>query len=348
MARVGARRSLRAWAIVLAVALAIGGYTVWDDGRFVVSTVTIAHPQLPAAFDGYRIVQVSDLHGARFGAGQADLLAAIAAARPDLILLTGDYTDALERSESADLAPVTELVGGLPAGVPVYYVLGNWDARGAYGAGPVIETRLVRALESKGARPVYPYAEITRSGQRIWLTDWTRREFKNEAAMRSSLAAYLATNEATPARATALYEAWWARQQAGYAPASEFDIAVTHRPLDFPDYDAELARSAREESAATSLGAVEFFTEVDYDVNIAGHEHGGQFRLPFVGPLVSADGVWFPAEASVEGTRTDASGRIGYISRGLGAGGPVPLLRFRLFDTPELSVIVLRRGAATP
>jgi predicted MPP superfamily phosphohydrolase len=342
------RRAWRVLAVLVAIALAIVAYTEWDDARFVVASVTITHPQVPAAFDGYRIVQITDLHSARFGPRQSALLAAVAAAKPDLILLTGDYTDVVDCPPGTDLTPVTELISGLPAGVPVYYILGNWDGVSDYGGVPDSDTALARTLEAKGAKPVYPYVEVFRGGAHIWITDWAQTVFRDQAAMQQSLAGYLRMPVRSVERAKALYDAWWARQQRGHDPASEFDVAVTHRPLDFPDYDAELARNASETASARAAGAAQYVSDVDWDVNLAGHTHGGQFRLPFVGAVISPEGQMFPGSRYIDGVHADEPGRIQYISRGLGAGGEIRPLRFRLFDTPEFSVIVLHRGAERP
>ena len=51
---------------------------------------------LPAALDGYRIVLLSDLHGAYFGRDNARLTEKVAALSPDLIALTGDFADCRE------------------------------------------------------------------------------------------------------------------------------------------------------------------------------------------------------------------------------------------------------------
>ena len=48
---------------------------------------------LPAGFDGCKIVVLSDLHGAEFGEGNEDLLKAVAKQQPDLIAVTGDLID---------------------------------------------------------------------------------------------------------------------------------------------------------------------------------------------------------------------------------------------------------------
>jgi predicted MPP superfamily phosphohydrolase len=48
---------------------------------------------LPEGFDGFRIVQLSDLHGSRFGKGNARLIEKVRAEEPELIALTGDFLD---------------------------------------------------------------------------------------------------------------------------------------------------------------------------------------------------------------------------------------------------------------
>ena len=53
---------------VLAVLLAAAiGWIVWGNTALTISNFTVASPKLPAAFSGFRIVQVSDLHNAAFG-----------------------------------------------------------------------------------------------------------------------------------------------------------------------------------------------------------------------------------------------------------------------------------------
>ena len=47
------------------------------DPRLVVNKYTIRSENLPSAFDGFTIVQITDLHCARFGEKQKDLLARI-------------------------------------------------------------------------------------------------------------------------------------------------------------------------------------------------------------------------------------------------------------------------------
>ena len=48
-------------AFVLLLSLII--YTLYDNGRIVVDYVTVTHSQIPESFDGYNILQISDIHG---------------------------------------------------------------------------------------------------------------------------------------------------------------------------------------------------------------------------------------------------------------------------------------------
>ena len=124
--------------ILLLLALAAGG--VWL-GNNVIRTdrYVFASARLPAGFDGFRIVQLSDLHGKQFGAGNERLLAAVAAAEPDLVALTGDFVDA--RCTPADVLPLAE---GLTALAPTYFVTGNHE----WGSGQAQE--LLRLLKEAG------------------------------------------------------------------------------------------------------------------------------------------------------------------------------------------------------
>jgi uncharacterized protein len=83
----------------------------------------ITSPRLPASFDGFRIVQIADLHNRRFGPGHLRLLDLVRAARPDMIALTGDLT---YRGEW-DCEAAADLAGRLVAIAPVFFVTGNHD-----------------------------------------------------------------------------------------------------------------------------------------------------------------------------------------------------------------------------
>ena len=80
---------------------------------------------LPAALDGYRIVLLSDLHGAYFGRDNARLAEKVAALSPDLIALTGDFADGTE-----EIGATASLLERLQGVAPIAFVSGNHDWAG--------------------------------------------------------------------------------------------------------------------------------------------------------------------------------------------------------------------------
>lgn len=118
----------------------------WDNMRIVTEEFAYADPALPKAFEGFRIVQLSDLHGRQFGEGNTHLLAAVEAARPDVIALTGDFVDA-----DSSVADLIALMDGLTAIAPTYYVTGNheWGSGQAQTVLRTLRTLGVYCLENE-------------------------------------------------------------------------------------------------------------------------------------------------------------------------------------------------------
>ena len=116
------RRGKRARRVLLILVFILAALIA--DGRLRLTTTEyrLDFVSLPAEFDGFRVVQLSDVHGAVFGAGNVRLLRAVAAAEPDLIALTGDLAD-----QDSDLEEIDHLLAGLAEIAPVYYVSGNHE-----------------------------------------------------------------------------------------------------------------------------------------------------------------------------------------------------------------------------
>src|ERR1044072_412308 len=81
--------------------------------------------RLPNVFDGFRVVQLSDIHHGPFSSAEQIERAVDTANRlqPDIIALTGDYIS----KERQYAAPCAEMLGRLKAKYGVYAVLGNHD-----------------------------------------------------------------------------------------------------------------------------------------------------------------------------------------------------------------------------
>lgn len=112
--------------IVLAALVVItAARGIWENHAVRSNTVEVASEKLPAAFDGFTIVQISDLHNARFGKDQEKLVALLKAAQPDLIAITGDLID----KRRPGMQNVLRFVERAVAIAPVFYVTGNHEAK---------------------------------------------------------------------------------------------------------------------------------------------------------------------------------------------------------------------------
>lgn len=131
--------------VLLAALLAL--FFAGQQCRIQTEEITVSDARIPAAFDGFRIVQITDLHGGVWGdPGNQRLLAAVSAAKPDLIALVGDIVD--ERSDLNALGP---LAGALAALAPTYYVTGNheWASRQVNAIKAILRNHGVTVLENE-------------------------------------------------------------------------------------------------------------------------------------------------------------------------------------------------------
>jgi uncharacterized protein len=90
-----------------------------------VKDVEVGIKDLPPAFEGFRVVQLTDLHISRmFNAPWvAEVVARVSALEPDVILATGDLVDGTVTARLSDVAPLS----GLRARHGVFHVPGNHE-----------------------------------------------------------------------------------------------------------------------------------------------------------------------------------------------------------------------------
>jgi predicted MPP superfamily phosphohydrolase len=243
-----------------------------------VRAVELTLPRLARAFDGYRLVQISDIHAGkwmteiRLGA----ILERVNAQAPDLIAITGDFVTRVYRQVPIDIGPVLRRLRGRDG---VVAVLGNHDYWGP--RGPHLIRRLIRDTG---------------------LIDLNNKVHRLD---REGAALYLAGVE------TALYHQARLDVVLGQLPAGGAAILLAHEP-DFADTSAATGR---------------------FDLQISGHSHGGQVRLPWLPP------PRLPRLAHKYHTGLYRVGTmLQYTNRGLGmVGFPV-----RFCARPEITVFTLR------
>ena len=121
---VSVKKKIRIIAVTILLIL-VTVWLVWENQTLVRTDYQVASRNLPQAFDGYRIVQISDLHNTRFGKGNARLLELISQAQPDMIAITGDLID----SRRTNVAAALEFAKAAAEIAPCYYVTGNHEIR---------------------------------------------------------------------------------------------------------------------------------------------------------------------------------------------------------------------------
>ncbi|HEV8426344.1 MAG TPA: metallophosphoesterase [Pyrinomonadaceae bacterium] len=93
--------------------------------NYLISETNILIRELPAAFEGFRITQLTDVHHSRIlGLGEVQRVVSLAQqTKPDMFVLTGDYSTSYRRY----IEPCAEALGALNASEGVWAVLGNHD-----------------------------------------------------------------------------------------------------------------------------------------------------------------------------------------------------------------------------
>jgi predicted MPP superfamily phosphohydrolase len=112
---------MKKWLIAALILAGLTGWLLWGNTALEVNTWVIEHDKIPAAFDGFRIAQVSDLHNAGFW---QDVVEELRQIQPDIIVLTGDLIDSGRTDVDAALA----FAGQAAQIAPCYFVSGNHEA----------------------------------------------------------------------------------------------------------------------------------------------------------------------------------------------------------------------------
>ena len=249
-----------------------------------VRRLSLTLSRLPRAFDGYRLVHVSDLHadGWMTPARLSSAVDRINAEAPDLVAITGDFVTRSIFYSTGHLAPpLAGALSRLEARDKVVAVLGNHD-------------------HSVGAEAV-----------RRPLAEAGVRELANDvfAVRREGAVLQIAGVDDYKKGLDRLDLVLEKLEKEGAA------ILLAHEP-DFADESRVSGR---------------------FDLQLSGHSHGGQIRLPLVGPLFLP-----PLSRKYPAGLYRVGDMLQYTNRGLG----VAHLRLRFMCRPEITVFTLRAPKA--
>lgn len=110
-------------AIVLLIVIALLLFCNFQNKHLETTHYTYEAEQLGVDLEGYRIVQISDLHNAKFGKNNQRLVDRIRECDPDMIVLTGDLVD----SNHTNVDRAVQFVNEIVKICSVYYVTGNHE-----------------------------------------------------------------------------------------------------------------------------------------------------------------------------------------------------------------------------
>lgn len=328
--------------LVLVIAAALG-FNHINNSRVNLIRQSVTVPSLPSAFENFRILHISDLHGLEFGAHQTRLHDTIINASYDVVCITGDVTD-----ENGGYQAFLDLIDLFSETTPVYFISGDEDPDPLLAtphAGASAKADYILAAEAHGAVYLDAPVKITKKDNSLWLCpEWvfSLDADASETALNSRLAE-LRQQPSSPEREAALQAVEYQvdrleRVRAARRETKETDlhIILTHHPLS-QETLADLQALTRTDNASyvRTIALV-----------LAGHYVAGQWRLPGIGPVrvpqsanLGKDG-WFPPDDAVTGI-SFYLGIPQYISPGLGASAAIGLPRFRLMNTPAVTVLTL-------
>jgi len=319
---------LRRWLTIGLVLLVLcGAYNVYNNRQIAVVKQKVYLPDLPAPFAGFTILQLTDLHGKRFGACQARLTDTIQQCDYDMVAITGDML-----GRPGDHAPLLDLLDGIEHAEGIFVTNGNSDE--VFDSRTGAETVLGRRLRERGVFLLNSSHALHRAGHTLWVSEFLRA-LPVERNLKETRNVAHATDDPEEKECLRLREAFLLDQQRvlGKMAPADIKIALTHYPV-----------------TEGLLSNAEFFGIPNYDLIVAGHYHGGQVRIPLYGAVYipnSTGRSWFPPQHLVSGLN-EWHGFRQYVSRGLGASGNLRLWGralhlpgFRLFNRPEINLMTL-------
>ena len=145
-------RTVFLWGLIsfLIPVFAFAWGTLFERNWYQVKEVTFESPTLPAAFDGFRIAQVSDIHLRSFAGRPESLRKAVDKLNsldPDIVCFTGD----LISMDVSEIDGFEEILQSIK--VPVFSVMGNHDYHIYAGSkGKVEKSTMVAKVEELKAR----------------------------------------------------------------------------------------------------------------------------------------------------------------------------------------------------
>jgi predicted MPP superfamily phosphohydrolase len=248
-------------AAIIIFALLIGGVFIVSNNVLQVTAYDLEYYNLPATFDGFKIIQLSDLHSKEFGKDNRKLIKLIEKKSPDIVVMTGDMVNTGD--DNFDIFYST--AGQISSRFETYYIVGNHEQNLSKDK---LDT-LYGTLDDLGVHVLDNDSKtIQRGEERVEIYGlWFNLRYYSDQ-----------TNEYVKKHPDEFYFNIEKMDQViGSKGSPDFSILLTHNPAYFGTY-----------------------AEWGADLTLSGHIHGGVLRLPFLGGVFSPERTWFPEYDSGE------------------------------------------------
>lgn len=229
-------------------------YIKYNVNALEVKKYTIENHKIPKEFDGYNIVQISDLHSKLFGKNNERLFAKIKELNPDIVVITGDLVD----GENDNYWVALDFMKELTKLYRVYYIIGNHEQKA-----------LIKKYKNEYKEyfeKLYNMDFVNLDNKKVEIQKENSKINLYGLTIPYSCYKYLfQSTENTDIDKDFLVE------KLGDIDSNQFNILLSHTPSYFEEYE--------------KWGA---------DLILCGHVHGGIIRIPFLGGLLSPDRKFFP------------------------------------------------------
>ena len=281
---------------VAAAGVAGAGYALLIEPRL----FTLRRLEVPVLRPGalpVRLLHLSDLHLMPDDDRKVAWVAGLAELHPDVVVNTGDVLSN-ERSVPTAVAAFGPLLG-----LPGAFVFGNNDFIGPVRKSP--HRYFMRAIPAPKGKPL-PWQDLRAAqAERGWL-DLTNR--RGTLGVRGQRIAFAGVDDPHTGRDD------YTKVEGVADDEAVIRIGVTHSP---------------------EPRVLDRFAADGYDLVLAGHTHGGQVRIPFVGALTTNSGL---DRSRARGLSRWGDSTLLHVSAGLGTN---PYLPVRFCCRPEATLLTL-------
>ena len=229
-------------------------YIKYNVNTLEVTKYVVENKKVPKEFDGYNIVQISDLHSKLFGENNKKLIQKIKLLNPDIVVVTGDLID----GENNNYNVALDFMKEISKLYRVYYIIGNHEQKS-----------LIKKYKDEYKdyfNKLHQIDFVNLDNNKVEIVKGESNINLYGLTVPYSCYKYLFDNQETTSIDIDFLE-----EKLGKVDREQFNILLAHTPFYFDEYE--------------KWGA---------DLTLCGHVHGGIVRLPIVGGLLSPDRKFFP------------------------------------------------------